>query len=202
MKKILSIFLIVSILITSFSFIAFAQEDNIVYSFEYSEGENFYYYKDNNGNPYIIENGVKYSIAIPEYIEKVTDESLLVTLRNEVNKNRINELADSDILFSETVYFNTLVKTGVLNVTDNYLFLKCSHLNPSNAKRGFSFWILYSLDQTNWERAFFINKSLTFYTRIPRAEFGNAPYIIIHIYSFYGTVSSCFFSVKQGGVLG
>lgn len=206
MKKIFSILTIFAIFISSFSFIAFAQENNTAYSFEYAEGKNFYYYKDINGEPYIIENGEKYNIAIPEYIEKVTDESLLSMLRNEANneanKDSVNTVLKSDILFSETVYFNTLVKTQTFNVTDNYLFLKCSNLNPSNAERGFSYWILYSFDKTEWLRAFYVNKSLTFYTRHPMATLGKAPYIIIHIYSYYGSVSSCTLSIKQGGVLG
>lgn len=202
MKKITSVLIIFAIFISLFSFTAFAQETDTVYSFEVFEGKYFYYYKDSNGEPYIIENGEKYNIAIPDYVEKVTDESLLAMLRSEVNENSVNAVAKSKILFSQTVYFNPLVKTGVLNVTDNYLFLKCSDLNPSNAKRGFSYWILYSIDKVEWMRAFFINESLTFYTRHHWAELGNAPYIEIHIFPYYGTVSSCLFSVKQGGVLG
>lgn len=202
MKKIFSIFTIFAIFISSFSFVAFAQENNTVYSFDFAEGKSFYYHKDINGEPYIIENGKKYSVAIPDYVEKVTDESLLSMLRNEANKNSMSTFSESGVLFSDTVYFNTLVKTQTFNITDNYLFLKCSKLNPSNAKRGFSYWILYSFDKTEWLRAFYANKSLTFYTRHPMATFGNAPYVIIHIYSYYGSVSSCTLSIKQGGVLG
>lgn len=202
MKKPLSILIIFAILISSFSFIAFAQDNNTVYSFEFAEGKSFYYQKDINGEPYIIENGKKYNVAIPEYVEKVTDEALLSMLRDEADKNSVSTFSKSGVLFSDTVYFNTLVKTKTFNVTDNYLFLKCSKLNPSNAERGFSYWILYSFDNTEWQRAFYINKSLTFYTRHPMATLGNAPYIIIHIYSFYGSVSSCTLSIKQGGALG
>lgn len=189
---------IVAILISSFSFIAFAQERDTVYSFEMSESQYFYYYKDNNGEPYIVENGIKYNIAVPEYVAKVTDETLLAQLRKDVTEKKIVTAAKSKVLFSQNVYFNTLAKTGILNVTDNYLFLKCSNLNPSNAQRGFSYWILYSLDGREWTRAFYVNKSLTFYTRHPMATLGNAPYIEIHIFSYYGTVSSCLLSVKQG----
>lgn len=202
MKKILSMIIIVAIFISSLSFAAVAQENDILYSFELSEGEKFYYYKNSDGDPYIIEDGKKYNIAVPEYVEQVTDQSQLMMLRNEGNKIRLNSATDSDILFSQTVYFNSLVKTNVLNVSKDYLYLKCSNLNPSNAKRGFSYWILYSVDNVTWMRAFYANQSLTFYTRHPMAMLGNAPYIIIHIFSYYGTVSSCLFSVKQGGVLG
>ncbi len=202
MKKVLCMLTIVAILISSFSFIAFAQERDTVYSFEMSESQYFYYYKDNNGEPYIVENGIKYNIAVPEYVAKVTDETLLAQLRKDVTEKKIVTAAKSKVLFSQNVYFNTLAKTGILNVTDNYLFLKCSDLNPSNAQRGFSYWILYSLDGREWTRAFYVNKSLTFYTRHPMATLGNAPYIEIHIFSYYGTVSSCLLSVKQGGVLG
>lgn len=143
-----------------------------------TDDKNFYYYKDNNGEPYIVENNTKYNIAIPEYIEKVTDEILLTQLRSETSNTKISTYANSNVLYSKTVYFNPLVKTG------------------------FSYWILYSMDNTEWYRAFFANESLTFYTRHARAEFGNAPYIVIHIFSYYGTVSSCVLSIKDGDILG
>lgn len=205
MKKFLSIFLIVAIAFGSLSITVFAQETKTIYSFEACEGQKFYYYKDKQGNPYIVDNGNMYYIEVPEFVEKITDESQLEQLRREFNNNSISKLetsAKSDVLFSETVIFNPLARTGVLNVSDNYLYLKCSKLNPSDAKRGFSYWIFYSFDNREWTRAFYVNKSLSVYTRHPWTTFGKAPYIKIEIFSYYGTVSSCLFSVKQGGILG
>lgn len=163
-----------------------------------------YYYKDINGEPYIIENGVKYNIAVPEFIEKVTDEKLLSQLRSDFNTRNGNSniySANSEILFSKKVYFNPLVKTGVLDVSDDYIFLKCSDLAPSDANRGFSYWILFTFDGKEWQRAYFANHSLTFYTRNRRADLGNTSIIQIHIFSYDGSVSSCTLSIKQGGVL-
>lgn len=202
MKKLFSILMIVVLLLSSFSFAVFAQENNTVYSLEISEDKYFYYYKDSNGEPYIIENGIEYNIAVPEYIGKVTDEALLAQLQKNITENKITAAAKSKILFSQTVYFNPLAKTGVLNITDNYMFLKCSDLSPSNANRGFSYWVYYSLDGTHWQESFFANKSLLFYTRHDMSIFGKAPYIEIRIFPYDGSVSSCLFSVKQGGVIG
>lgn len=201
MKKFLSLILAIVIVLSSFSVTAFAQESKTVYTFSY-EGNSFSYYKDEQGNPYIIENGIKYPIAVPVIVQKVTDEAQLEQLRSAFNSSKIESNAKSNILFSKTIYFNTLAKTGVLNVTDNYLFLKCSELNPSNAKRGFSYWISYSFDNIVWEQAFYINQSLSSYTRHPMSTFGDAPYVEISIFSYYGTVSSCLLYVKEGGVLG
>ena len=92
--------------------------------------------------------------------------------------------------------------TPVLTLSKDYFYLKCSNLNPSSAKRGFSYYISYSADNSTWFKALYVNKSLTLYTRHARADLGNASYIKIQIWSYYGTVSSCLFSVKEGGVLG
>lgn len=205
MKKFLSIFLIVTFSIGLFSFNSFAQENSEIYFYENFSGDKVYYYKDVNGEPYVVENGIRYNIAVPEYTEKITDEKLLSQLRS--NYNSMNDNFDvcsvnSDLLFSIRVYFNPLVKTGIFNVSDNYFFLKCSDLSPSNAKRGFSYWILFTPDGNEWLRAYFANYSLTFYTRHRRADLGNASSIQIHIFSCDGSVSSCILSVKQGGVLG
>ena len=202
MKKLLSLILVFVIILTSLSLTAFAQKPETLYCFDSGNGDHFYYYKDNNDNTYIIDNGNKYYIEIPEYTEQVTDEAKLKELRDEFNSHKISNNAKSVVIFSQTVYFNTLAKTGILNVTDNYLYLKCTNLNPSNAKRGFSYWIFYSTDGRDWTRSFYANKSLSVYTRHAMAELGNAPYIKIEIFSYYGTVSSCLFSVKQGGILG
>lgn len=202
MKKLFSILMIVVLLMSSVSFIAFAQENDTVYSLEVSEDKYFSYYKDSNGEPYIIENGIKYNIAVPEYVGKVTDETLLVQLRKDAVENKITTAAKSKILFSQIVYFDPLAKTGILNRTDNYVFLKCSDLSPSNANRGFSYWVYYSLDGSNWQESFFVNKPLRFYTRHHKSEFGDAQYIEIRIFPYDGSVSSCLFSVKQGGAIG
>lgn len=71
MKKLFSILMIVVLLMSSVSFIAFAQENDTVYSLEVSEDKYFSYYKDSNGEPYIIENGIKYNIAVLNMLEKL-----------------------------------------------------------------------------------------------------------------------------------
>lgn len=205
MKKFLCIILIVAITFSSLSIAAFAQETENAYLFDVYEGQSLYYYKDKQGNPYIVDNGIKYYITLPEFVEKVTDESQLELLRSEFNNSNSSKLetsTKSNVLFSQTVYFNPLARTDVFNISEDYLYLKCSKLNPSNADRGFSYWIFYSFDSREWTRAFYANKSLSMYTRHPMATFGKARYIKIEIFSYYGTVSSCLFSVKQGGVLG
>lgn len=201
MRKFLSIILIAAICFSSFSITAFAQEDKTIYSFEH-EGNSIYYYKDKQGSPYIVDDGIKCYIAIPEYIEKVTDEAKLEQLRNEFNSVNLKTRATSEVLFSETVYFNPLASTGVFTVTYDYLYLKCTQLRPLGSNRGFSYWIFYSPDGDNWTRAFYANMSLTFYTRHDMALFGDGPFIKIEIFPYDGSVSSCLFSVKQGGVLG
>lgn len=201
MKKFLSIILIVAICFGSFSITAYAQEDKAIYSFEY-DGRILYYYKDEIGNPYVIDDGVKSYIAVPEFIEKVTDELQLESLRKEFSSCNLQNNSKSNILFSQTIYFNVLPNTGILNVTEDYLYLKCSELNPLGAKRGFSYWINYSPDGKNWERAFYANKSLLLYTKHPMALFGNSSNIKIQIFSYYDSVSSCLLSVKEGGALG
>ena len=201
MKKFLSIILIAAICFGSFSITAFAQEDKTIYSFEY-EGNTIHYYKDKQGNPYIVDDGIKSYIAVPEFVEKVTDESQLESLRKEFNSSKLQNSAKSKILFSQTISFNVLPNTGVLNVSEEYLFLKCSNLNPSNAERGFSYWIFYTTDGKEWTRAFYANESLLFYTKHPMSFFGNAPMIKIEIFSYYGSVSSCLFSVKEGNAYG
>lgn len=204
MKKFLSVFLIFALSVSFFSFVSFAQENDEIYFYENYSGDKVYYYKDVNGEPYIIEDGKKCYIAVPEYIEKVTDEELISQFRSDFNSsvNSNAYSANSDLLFSIRVYFNPLVKTGILNISDNYVYLKCSDLAPSNANRGFSYWILFSPDGKEWLRAYFANYSLTFYTRHRMADLGNASSIQIHIFSCDGSVSSCILSVKQGGVLG
>lgn len=203
MKKFLSIIMITAICFGSFSITAFAQEEKTVYIFEY-DGRCICYYKDEQDNPYILEDGIKSYIAIPKYIEKVTDESQLNALRNEAGSISLNlqRSAKSVLLFSQTIYFDDLPNTGILTVTEDYLYLKCSDLNPSGAKRGFSYWIFYTLDGSSWERAFYVNQSLLLYTKHPMALFGNAQKIKIEIFSYYGSVSSCLFSVKEGNAYG
>lgn len=196
MKKFLSIFLVVSICFSSFSIIAFAQEDKNIYSFEY-DGRSLYYYKDEQGNPYIIDDGVKSYIAVPEFIEKITDKSQLESLRKEFNSTSLQNNARATVLFSQTIYFNVLPNTGILSITEDNISLKCSNLNPIGAKRGFSYWINYSSDGKNWERAFFVNESLLIPLRHPMELFGYASYIKIQIFSYYDTVSSCLFTVKE-----
>ncbi len=205
MKKFLSIILITAIIFSCFSINAFARQTETIYIFEYGS-KSFSYYKDEQGNPYIIDSGIKYYVEIPDYVEKVTDEAQLKILREEYKSAKSKASARSNILFERTIYFTSLPSTGILSVNDNYLYLKCSELNPSNATRGFSYWIFYPLEdgdaETEWERAFFVNKSLTLYTRHPMVNFGYPDYVKIEIFSYYGSVSSCLFSVKEGGVLG
>lgn len=200
MKKTVSIILIIGICFSLFSITAFAQEPERRFLFEY-EDVSFNYYKDKQGT-YIIEDETKVYIAIPVLIEEVTDEMLLRELRNEFSNSIMQSGTKSLILFSQTVNLKPLAQTGVLNVTDDYLYLKCTNLNPSNAKRGFSYWIYYSQDGSTWTSAFFVNESLALYTRHRMADLGKSPYIKINIFSYYGTVDSCLFSVKEGGILG
>ena len=201
MKKVISVFLATIILIVSLSVTVCASNDSIC-SYPGLDGDSaFLYYMDDCGEPYVVD-GIKAYIALPEYIETVTDSGKLEELRNDFINMQNYDNPKSLVLFSKTIVFNPLAATGVLSVSDNYLFLKCTNLNPSNATRGFSYWIYYSFDGSNWTRSFYVNKSLSVYTRHSMALYGYAPYIKIEIFSYYGTVSSCKFHVKQGGVLG
>lgn len=205
MKKFLSIGLIISMFFGCFSITSLAQDVEKLYIKDCG-CRNFSYYKDAQGNPYIVEDGIKYYVEIPDYVEKVTDEAQLERLREEYENAKLQISTRSNILFERTIYFASLPSTGALGLTQRYLYLKCSELNPSNATRGFSYWIFYPVEaddaETEWERAFYINKSLSSYTRHDMAIFVYPSYVKIEIFSYYDSVTSCLFSVKEGGILG
>lgn len=204
MKKI-SIILAITLLISSLScFGVGAKQPDEVCSYVNYNGDTIYYYKDINDDTYVFENGERVYVAVPVSVEEITDPDELAMLRNDAEKKSLNISAkSSDVLYSRTMTlsppYNT---TPVLTLSKDYFYLKCSNLNPSSAKRGFSYYISYSADNSTWFKALYVNKSLTLYTRHARADLGNASYIKIQIWSYYGTVSSCLFSVKEGGVLG
>ena len=206
MKKLISIILSTIILITSFlSFNAYAKEVNQAYSYKSLNGENVYYYKDVSGQTYVIENGIKEYIAVPALVEKVTDSVQIAELEEEVSEARLSKsitknssvsLKSSSLSYSKTMNMASGADvTDILNITSSYFNLKCSQLSPSGAKRGFSYYIYFSPDGSNWSRALYVNQSLLFTTKHRMADLGNGPYIKISMWSYYGTVSSCLLSL-------
>ncbi len=177
---------------------AYENKTNEMYSYIGFDGKQVNYYKDIDGNNYVIENGEKIYIAIPVLKEKVTDENIIEQLKSYSQIAPTATNGFETLPYSKTLNFSTtIVKTGVFHiVSGSYIYLKCSKLNPSNAKRGFSYYIYYSPDNVAWERALFVNESLLFYTRHRLADLGNGPYIYVQIWSYYGTVQSCLLSMK------
>lgn len=198
MKRAISLFMTLVLMGTSlFSLSANAISYSKSYSYTDPDGSIVFYQKDANGT-YIIENNKKVYIAIPVLIDKITDEETLTELRASIgNIESSNSVLASSLPYSKTMNFSStsLIFTDVLSVTGDF-YMKCSDLEPFGSDRGFSYWIHYSYDGVNWERALYVNQSLLFYTRHRHAELGNSPYIKIHMWSYYGTVSSCLLSIK------
>lgn len=206
MKRFLSILLVTTLLLTYFvPFAASANGNSKQYSFINVNGETVYYYFDEAGETYIMENGEKEYIAVPVSVGKVTDEAMLAELRasfkSDIINNSINtapyveplELEGS--LYQKNMVFSNADTTDVLEVKDHTFLLKCSKLNPTGSDRGFSYYVYSSIDGYDWSYTVYVNKSLLVFTRHRLADTGG-PYIKIYMWSYYGTVKSCLLSVK------
>lgn len=200
MKKIIAV-LLTSVLVatTLFSLNTNAMTTEEIYSYENFNGEIVYYYKDTNGDAYVIENDEKVYIAVPVSIEVITDEDELNELRNSsqnVNLNTITTRANP--IYSEVIQLksNNNITPKITLANADYFYMKCSDLSPFGAKRGFSYYLSYSPDGNTWMKALYVNNSLLFYTRHRRADLGNCQFIKVQIWSYYGTVSSCLLSIK------
>ncbi len=88
-------------------------------------------------------------------------------------------------------FSNTMATTDIITNTYHYFYLRCYNLNPSNAQRGFSYYVYYSADGNNWQYDLFVNRSLLVSTKHRMSTLGNGPYIQIKMWSYYGTVNSC-----------
>lgn len=204
MKKAVSFISSVIMFITVFlPLTASAAGTDEIYYYEDIYGEKIYYYQDSAGEKYIIEDGRKVLIAVPVSVELITDEQELSELNQAVlQAKQARSVSASNLPISTTMNFSsTIATTSILRVTKNYIFLKCSDLNPSGAKRGFSYYIRYSPDGSTWYRALYVNQSLLFYTKHRWAELGNSPYIQIQMWSYYGTVSSCTLNIRESALL-
>ncbi len=197
-SRFISGFMCVVLILSAFQISVYATDSQASYV-DYS-GNVVYYYLDRNNQKYVIENGKKIYIAVPVSTEKVTNEKELEALKSSIDKpiNTGAEINAVNILFSKTISLS--YTTNVLTISQPYLYLKCSNLSPSGAKRGFSYYVFYSPDNSTWFRELYVNESLRTYTRHSNAHFGNGPYIKIHIWSYYGEVTSCSFNIKEASV--
>lgn len=201
MKKAVATILSIMILITScLSVRVWAEPFDQQYSYFNANGEEIFYYKDFNGETYIVENGEKVYIAVPVLTEKITDSDELSKLRKAATERNITtySVASATLPYSKTMNFSsTIDTTDMFYITyESYLSLKCSELNPFGAKRGFSYYVRYSPDGSTWYRTLYVNQSLWAYTKHRVSDFGNGPYIQIQMWSYYGTVDSCLLSIK------
>lgn len=199
-KQLATVCVIVWIMTSLFSFSASAKSADQICSYVSFNGEKIEYYKDTDGGTYVIEDGKKEYIAVPVSVEKITDSAELSQLRAIAGSRTLSvaSVASATLPYSKTMNFSsTIDTTSILNVSSaTYYYLKCSSLNPSGAKRGFSYYVRFSPDGTTWYRELYVCQSLLLYTRHRMADLGNAPYIQIQMWSYYGTVSSCLLSMK------
>lgn len=201
MKKCLSIILSIVLLFSGvLSVNAYAETPkDKVCSYTNYKGETVVYYEQADGETYIIEDGKKEYVAIPVLVEEITDPEELAELRAEFNKHKLSNTTtsrNSNLRYSKTMNFsNTLDSTDILVISSSYFYLKCSDLNPSNAKRGFSYYVRFSPDGSTWFQTLYVCKSLLVNTRHRMADLGNGPYIQIKMWSYYGTVNTCLLSI-------
>lgn len=205
MKKFISAILSIALFVTAFlPLTANAANLEKVYSYISFDGQIIEYYKDAYGEDYVVENGERIYIAVPTSTWEVVDEDItaLEEWKQEIdctpksvqpyaNKNAIIAFT-GNMDFSSSAAISSVINTqGYI-----YCYLKCSSLRPIGAKRGFSYQIRFSPDGSTWYFNTYVNQKLSSYTRHRMAELGNAPYIQIRIWSYYGTVNSCTLSVK------
>lgn len=200
MKKVIATLISAILIVSSFlSFNVFAKTSDSQFSYVGGDGTVVNYFKDDNGDAYVIENGEKIYIAVPVSTEKVTNNAELFYL-NTSSKAKISSsstFALSKLPYEKHMDFSIKPNyTDVLYITAPYFHIKCSDLNPSGAKRGFSYYVWFSPDNSSWEKTLFVCESLRFYTRHRMADFASGPYIKIHMWSYYGTVDSCLLSMK------
>lgn len=90
MKKAVATILSIMIMITScLSVRVWAEPFDQQYSYFNANGEEIFYYKDFNGETYIVENGEKVYIAVPVLTEKITDSDELSKLRKAATERNI-----------------------------------------------------------------------------------------------------------------
>lgn len=194
--KFFSVLMVVMILISSLSMTSSAFNGK-EYIYTNHNGDTIPYYKDINGDTYILDNGEREYIVIPDYTVEITDIDVLNSLREEFNEMSKQRAVSNNLPYSKTMDLTDINNsTSILCVNKDYFYLKCSQLNPSNGKRGFSYYIYYSPDGVSWSINININKSLLVNTKHRMSELGNAQYIKIHMWSYYQTVNSCLLSVS------
>ncbi len=211
MKKFISVVLLTILLIVSILPICgYAYDLNEERRFTCVDEEIVEYFNDENGD-YILKDGEKEYIIVIDSFKLVTDYYELKELKSDIAKakatnsfSRFNETMSSKsskVVYSGKLDFSATIATTPIIALEgyNYYYLKCSDLNPSGAKRGFSHYVMFTVDQgATWYQydSPFVNYSLSLYTRFSRARLGNPQYIKIKMWSYYGTVDSCTLSVK------
>lgn len=205
MKKFISAILSIALFVTAFlPLTANAANLEKVYSYISFDGQIIEYYKDAYGEDYVVENGEKIYIAVPTSTWEVVDEDItaLEEWKQEIDctPKSVQPYANKDaiIAFTGNMDFSSSAAISSVINTQGYIYcyLKCSSLRPIGAKRGFSYQIRFSPDGSTWYFNTYVNQKLSSYTRHRMAELGNAPYIQIRIWSYYGTVNTCTLSVK------
>lgn len=211
MNKFVSVIMLAALLIiTCLPIASFAKSVEEERHFIYLDEEFVEYYADDVGT-YILKSGKKEYITVVDSFVLVTDPNMLRSLKSEVQMDKISNLLNhpvnaitnksSNIVYSGKLDFSsTIAITPAINISGyNYYYLKCSNLNPSGAKRGFSYYAMVTIDNgASWYQyeSPFVNYSLSQYTRFSRARLGNPQYISFKMWSYYGTVDSCTLSVK------
>jgi hypothetical protein len=206
MKKIISAVLSTVLFVTTFlSLTANAASLEKVYSYTSFDGQIIEYYKDAYGEDYVVENGKRIYIAVPTSTWEIVDDEDIIALEDwkqeiDCSPKAVQPYANKKAIIAYTgnMDFSSTIATSSVIGTQGYIYcyLKCSSLRPIGAKRGFSYQIRFSPDGSTWYLNRYVNQSLSSYTRHRMSELGNAQYIQIKIWSYYGTVKTCTLSVK------